>query len=69
MVLESLRDLNQLLGGSHMRTVNEWLRILTQVIRDLHCSCHTAESGRKAQSASGACIILQSKRDGILSSD
>jgi hypothetical protein len=30
-VLETLRELNQLLGGSHMRTVNEWLRILTQV--------------------------------------
>ena len=30
-VLETLRELNQLLGGSHMRTVNEWLRVLTQV--------------------------------------
>lgn len=30
-VLETLRELNQLLGGSHMRGVNEWLRILTQV--------------------------------------
>ena len=30
-VLETLRELNQFLGGSHMRTVNEWLRILTQV--------------------------------------
>jgi len=30
-VLETLKELNQLLGGSHMRTVNEWLRILTQV--------------------------------------
>ena len=35
VVLESLKDLNQLLGGSHMRTVNKWLRILTQVITDL----------------------------------
>jgi hypothetical protein len=31
-VLEILRELNQLLGGSHMRTVNEWLRTLTQCI-------------------------------------
>lgn len=30
-VLETLRELNQLLGGSQMRTVNEWLRILNQV--------------------------------------
>ena len=30
-VLETLGELNQLLGGPHMRTVNEWLRILTQV--------------------------------------
>lgn len=30
-VLETLTELNQLLGGAHMRTVNEWLRILTQV--------------------------------------
>ena len=30
-VLETLGELNQLLGGSQMRTVNEWLRILTQV--------------------------------------
>ena len=30
-VLEPLGELNQLLGGSQMRTVNEWLRILTQV--------------------------------------
>ena len=43
VVLESLKDLNQLLGGSHMRTVNEWLRILTQVITDFCCSCHIAK--------------------------
>ena len=30
-VLETLSELNQLLGGSHMRTVNQWLRVLTQV--------------------------------------
>lgn len=35
-VLETLRELNQLLGGPHMRTVNEWLRIITQV-GHLHC--------------------------------
>ena len=43
VVLESLKDLNQLLGGSHMRTVNEWLRILTQVCVDIKCSHLTAK--------------------------
>lgn len=51
VVLESLKDLNQLLGGSHMRTVNEWLRILTQVIIALCCSCHIAGCAGTLQSA------------------
>ena len=50
VVLESLKDLNQLLGGSHMRTVNEWLRILTQVITYLYCSCNMAKCAGTSQS-------------------
>ena len=59
VVLESLKDLNQLLGGSHMRTVNEWLRILTQVIIDFCCSCHIAECAGVSQSAPWTCTIRQ----------
>ena len=64
VVLESLKDLNQLLGGSHMRTVNEWLRILTQVIIDLYSSCRIAECSGTSQSAPWACTIRQPIDDG-----